>query len=170
MKLGTFYWCPHILIWKKIHHTRRKSYHQYHVLNIQLYLLKKRLSWWHKIDTLHEISHHQLDWDALKSATKKSPLWQLRWAVRLAEKELPLYHTIITQELWTSYWRRHSHLPVSQRRWNMGKYQKGPSNLGKTKQSGAQPNLEYYTRNVYLDKKDISHALPSLCLLQYKMP
>ena len=44
----------------------------------------------HNIYTIHERLHPQVDWDALRSATKKSPPRQLRWAIRLVSKYLTI--------------------------------------------------------------------------------
>ena len=55
---------------------------------------------WHKIDTLNEISNPQVDWDALKAATKKAPSKQLIWAVRLSTKEPPTRKVMETRGPW----------------------------------------------------------------------
>ena len=47
----------------------------------------------------------------------------------------------------------------------MGKYQKGPSKLGRTKQSGAQPNMGYSTGNISLDKMTPLAPPPQMYLL-----
>ena len=45
----------------------------------------------------------------------------------------------------------------------MGKYKKGPYERDTTKQSGAQPNLGYYKRNISIKKRTplTPHPLPT---------
>ena len=117
------------------------------------------LAQWHKIYTLYEISHTQVDWDTLKASTKTSfttsqmgdnTSFQRTTDQKTNGNKSSMDHTRIPQELWAYLWRRHSHIPVSQIRQNLEKYQKGPSQLGRTKQNCAQHNLIYFTRNLTL--------------------
>ena len=94
------------------HRNRRKSFHQYHGLNRQRHLQKKLLARWYKIDTLHERSHPQVDWGALKAAIKKSPSRHLGWVIRLSSKELPTGNVITTKGSWpiTACLRNYGHI------------------------------------------------------------
>ena len=60
------------------------------------------MSRWHKIDTLHEKFHTQVEWDVLKPATQKPHSIQFRWASILASKELPTGKIMATRGSWSS--------------------------------------------------------------------
>ena len=44
---------------------------------------------WYKISTLDSTSHHLVDWEAPRLATKKVPRTWQRWATRIASQQLP---------------------------------------------------------------------------------
>ena len=118
------------------------------------------LTYWQKIDTLHNRSHQEVDWTALWLATKKSSHLEQRLVEILSYEDLStfqvMYKMLVCPSASCPRKCDHSNKYLTHifqcnkvdNTWD--KLEKSPSSLGLTQQSGTSLIIGRYTRHILL--------------------